>query len=243
MAELLEGGCRVATLREGHPQRSGNLSVYSHAGRALGAQAISLRILEFAAGRSPELRNAVDEVLFVLEGQGTLFLDGTAHSVGPETGVYIAPGVTFAVECAAPLVVAGSRCPDPGDVPLYAGAPMPHAPPAPPVRLADQQARPTADRWYRTMIDAIVTQFVGGIPPGRAPDHYHHYEEVLCILRGRGRMWAGETNAPIAAGSCIYLPRGQIHCVENTGDGELVLLGCFYPAGSPAVRYYEKETP
>jgi hypothetical protein len=25
--------------------------------------------------------------------------------------------------------------------------------------------------------------------------------------------------------------------VENTGEGELRLLGVFYPAGSPAVRY------
>src|SRR5262249_40928083 len=184
----------------------------------LGAQAISFRILEFAAGRSPELRNTVDEVLFVVEGQGTLFLDGTAHAVAPETGIFVAPGVTYAIECAAPLVIASSRCPDPGDAPLCA-APMPHTPPAAPVRLCDQEARPTADRWYRTIIggeraqrasqvaagfaeatspiiNAIVTQFVGGIPPGRAPDHYHHYEEVLCILRGRGRMWAGDTHAP-----------------------------------------------
>jgi mannose-6-phosphate isomerase-like protein (cupin superfamily) len=28
-------------------------------------------------------------------------------------------------------------------------------------------------------------------------------------------MWAGETNTPIAPGSCIYLPKGQVHCVEN----------------------------
>jgi mannose-6-phosphate isomerase-like protein (cupin superfamily) len=82
-----------------------------------------------------------------------------------------------------------------------------------------------------------VTQFVGSIPPGRAPDHFHNYEEVLVILRGEGRMWAGKTHTLIAAGSCIYLPKGQIHCVENTSDDELRLLGIFYPAGSPSVRY------
>ena len=92
------------------------------------------------------------------------------------------------------------------------------------------------------MVDASVgseqvTQFVGGIPPGRAPDHYHHYEEVLCVLAGAGRMWAGQSHAPIGPGSCIFLPRRQVHCVENTGDVELRLLGVFYPAGSPAVRY------
>ena len=50
-------------------------------------------------------------------------------------------------------------------------------------------------------------------------------------------MWAGSTRTLIEPGSCIYLPRGQVHCVENTGDAELRLLGVFYPAGSPAVRY------
>ena len=76
------------------------------------------------------------------------------------------------------------------------------------------------------------------VDPGIAiPRHFHEYEEVLFILRGEGRMWAGETNTLIGPGSCIYLPRGQVHCVENTGSGELRLLGVFYPAGSPAVRY------
>jgi mannose-6-phosphate isomerase-like protein (cupin superfamily) len=110
------------------------------------------------------------------------------------------------------------------------------------VRLADRRALPTANRWYRVLVDdevgsAQVTQFIGSIPPGRAPDHFHTYEEVLFILQGTGRMWAGETNTPISAGSCVYLPSGQVHCVENTGHEELRLLGVFYPAGSPAVRY------
>jgi len=85
-----------------------------------------------------------------------------------------------------------------------------------------------------------VTQFVGSIPPGRAPDHFHQYEEVLFILSGTGRMWAGRTTTAIGPGSCVYLPKGQVHCVENTGTDELRLLGVFYPAGSPSVRY-EKE--
>ena len=75
---------------------------------------------------------------------------------------------------------------------------------APIVRLSDRRALPTADRWYRVLVDdeigsEQVTQFVGSIPPGRAPDHFHEYEEVLFILRGEGRMWAGETNTPIGS--------------------------------------------
>jgi len=105
------------------------------------------------------------------------------------------------------------------------------------LRLADQPRQETGDRWYAELVQAEVTQFVGSIPPGRAPDHFHLYEEVICILEGEGIMHAGESSTPVGAGSCIFLPIRQRHCLENTGSGELRLLGVFYPAGSPAVRY------
>ena len=44
--------------------------------------------------------------------------------------------------------------------------------------------------------------------------------------------------SPIGPGSCVFLPRRQVHCVENTGSGPLRLVGVFYPAGSPAARLY-----
>ena len=113
----------------------------------------------------------------------------------------------------------------------------PRLPPTQVPRYARDDKRSTGDRWYVELVEAEVTQFIGGIPPGRAPDHFHLYEEVICILDGAGVMHAGATSTPIAAGSCIFLPRKQRHCVENTGPGELRLLGVFYPAGSPAVRY------
>jgi mannose-6-phosphate isomerase-like protein (cupin superfamily) len=247
----LEGGCRVTALREGEPQVAGNLKVWQHIGRHTGAQAISLRVLEFAEGLSNGLRNPeCDEVLYVLEGNGRIFIDGRAYQIAPETGIYIRPGQLIAVDNphAEPLVFIGSRCPDPeGELPVVEAPgegdePAASTEVAPIVRLADRKALPTADRWYRVLVDTEVgstqvTQFVGSIPPGRAPDHFHTYEEVLFILRGEGRMWAGATNTPIAAGSCVFLPKRQVHCVENTGEGELRLLGVFYPAGSPAVRY------
>lgn len=236
MAEVLEGGCRVSTMHEGAPRVFGTLKVWNQIGKESGAEAISLRVLEFGPGRSPELRNReCDEVIYVLEGNCTVLIDDVAYEVGPETGVYIRPGQTLIVENAGTDVVRfiSSQCPDSSSKP---------AEQAPIVRLSDRRALPTADRWYRVLVDdevgsEQVTQFVGSIPPGRAPDHFHEYEEVLFILRGEGRMWAGERNTPIGPGSCIYLPKRQVHCVENTGEGELRLLGVFYPAGSPAVRY------
>jgi mannose-6-phosphate isomerase-like protein (cupin superfamily) len=233
-------------MHEGTPLVSGSLRIWNQISKAHGAEAISLRILEFDPGTSPGLRNReCDEVLYLLEGSCTIFIDGSTYEVGPETGLYLRPGQTLSVDNAGPNVVrfVSCQCPEEGPgitAPLDQPQRSQVSPPI--VRLADRKALPTADRWYRVLVDdeigsEQVTQFIGSIPPGRAPDHFHDYEEVLFILRGQGRMWAGETNTPIAPGSCIYLPKRQLHCVENTGEGELRLLGVFYPAGSPAVRY------
>jgi mannose-6-phosphate isomerase-like protein (cupin superfamily) len=238
----LSGGCLVNALREGAASVRGGVRAWNHVGRATGAAAISLRVLEVAEGRS-ELGGApCDEVLYVFDGEGALFLDGGMHRLVPDTGFYVPPGARFQVECAAPLTLVSSRCPDPGEATEASTAGESKV-----VRLEDCLSETTGDRWYRVLLDhhignSRVTQFVGAIPPGRAPDHYHEYEEVLCILAGRGRMWAGDRSTPIERGACIYLPRRQMHCVENTGDGELRLLGVFHPSGSPAVRYGDRRT-
>src|SRR6185369_16992084 len=68
MAVTLEGGCRVSTMREGEPLVKGTLRVWNRIGRASGAQAISLRVMEFAPGLSPTIRNDdCDQILYVLD--------------------------------------------------------------------------------------------------------------------------------------------------------------------------------
>jgi len=248
MPLLLERGFRVSGWKEGEPRTHGNLRLWRH---AMGAEAISLRVLEFAAGLSPGLRNpGCDEVLYVVEGTGTVFLDGSARRVSPETGFFLRAGVCLNVDNdgSGALTLVGSQSPDPGASVAFERprtSPDPDAPAGrePFVRFSEQPTQLAEDgRWFRVLVDqescgARVTQFLGVIPPGRAPDHFHEYEEVLCILKGNGRFWAGESQAEIRPGSCVFLPRGQPHCVENTGGGELRLLGVFYPSGSPAVRY------
>lgn len=224
-------------MHDGAPEVVGSLKIWNRIGKATGADAISLRVLEFEPGKSPELHSdEFDEVLYVLDGNCAVVIDSNAYEVGPETGVYVRPGQTLSVDNPGPDLVRIVSSQTPAK-PAHASEQTP-----PIVKLADRKALPTADRWYRVLVDdevgsKQVTQFVGSIPPGRAPDHFHEYEEVLFILRGEGRIWAGDDNTLIGPGSCVYLPRRQVHCVENTGTGELRLLGVFYPAGSPAVRY------
>lgn len=214
MTVELDGGCRVVQLREGEPLREGDLRIWQHFEAAL-----SLRVLELD-GTATLTNAAHDEVLYVLEGHGT----ANGREITADTGIYIPPRTPFRIDGA--MTLASSRCPaEDASRPIAI------------VRLGDRPVEKTGDRWYRELIQGETTQFVGSIPPGRAPDHFHLYEEVLCILQGSGRMWAGSSSTPIAPGSCIFLPRKQVHCVENMTGGELRLLGVFYPAGSPAVRY------
>ena len=256
MAVMLEGGCRVSRMDEGTPQIIGSMRMWNQIGRATGAQAISLRVIEFNHGISPVIFNRTsDEVFYALEQIESgpsisrsckVNINGQAFDVGPQTGIYLRPGQTMIVENSdqAPFILVSAQCPEStGREEVITPLTYETVPSAfPGVRLSDRSAITTADRWYRVLVDdevgsEQVTQFVGSIPPGRAPDHFHQYEEVLFILRGRGQMWAGESNTPIGPGSCIYLPKTQVHCVENTGTDELRLLGVFYPAGSPSVRY------
>jgi mannose-6-phosphate isomerase-like protein (cupin superfamily) len=245
----LDAGCRVADLRQGEPESHGPLRIWNRFGHRTGARALSLRILEIAPGLSPGLRNAdCDEVLYVLEGTGTVYLDGHALGVEPDCGIHLRPGVSLALENPGPqpLILASARCPDEGATARFeaartrpaAGSPTPPSDAV--ARLVDRPAEKASDgRSYQVLVDASstgapVTQFVGVIPPGRAPAHFHEYEEVLIVLEGRGRMWADRDHAPVAAGTCVFLPRRQIHCMENLGTDPLRLMGIFYPSGSPA---------
>ena len=87
-----------------------------------------------------------------------------------------------------------------------------------------------------------VTQFVGYIPVVRAPDHFHKYDEVVYVLEGEGKLHIDGETARLHAGTCVHLPAGIVHCLENVGPGEMRVLGVFRPAGSPAEAYYPNGT-
>ena len=107
--------------------------------------------------------------------------------------------------------------------------------------LGDCPVETTGDRRFRVLFGPgngceAATQFVGEIPPGRAPLHSHTYDEVVLVLTGEGVLHAGPAEHPIAPGACIHLPPGQQHCLENTGAETLWVLGVFHPGGSPAAK-------
>ena len=78
--------------------------------------------------------------------------------------------------------------------------------------LAEREAGgATAGRQFRLLATpevgcASVTQFVGYIPVGRAPDHFHKYDEVVYVLAGEGALHIGGESAPLRPGSAVHLP-------------------------------------
>src|SRR5262245_802532 len=123
MAVSLEGGCRVSQMDEGAPQVVGTLAIWSRVGKATGATAISMRILEFGPGLSPGLSNPdCDEVFYLLEdldgevdSRGcTIFIDGLAYELETQTGIYLRPGQTLTVDNPGPHLVrfVSSQCPE-----------------------------------------------------------------------------------------------------------------------------------
>ena len=207
---------------------------------ARGCEKFAQRVLCFSPGRSRARREpGRDEVLYVLEGRGELTLGEERVEVGEGTGLFVARGTPWAVECRSPL-----EC-----VSVLVRDPRPSTRPHGVVDLAAESRRSaTASRQFTLGVGpeagcASVTQFLGFVPPGRAPDHYHHYDEVLYILAGEGVVHIGGEHAPLAPGVSVHLPARLVHCLENTGAGELQLLGVFCPAGSPAEAYYPDGTP
>jgi quercetin dioxygenase-like cupin family protein len=83
-----------------------------------------------------------------------------------------------------------------------------------------------------------ATMFVGYIPPGRAPWHYHLYDEIVWVLRGAGRLHVGDAVEPLEHGAAFRLRPREVHIVENTDPAvELAVVGIFTPAGSPSAAY------
>ncbi len=178
-----------------------------------------------------------DEVLYVLEGSGRATLGGETHPLQPGTAVFVGRGTAWSAEGEGRAVSVLVHDPDRPSathavLDLTAGR---EGTPPPPGRQFVLGARPETGC-------ASVTQFIGLVPPGRAPDHFHTYDEVIYILDGEGALHIDGESAPLRPGSCVHLPARVVHCLENTGDSELRLLGVFRPAGSPAEAYYPDGT-
>ena len=208
-------------------------------GQAQGCQRLEQRIIRYGPGRSPvQQLGELQVVLYVVSGTGRLHVEDRVETLEPVTGAYVAARETFVVENTGQddLVL------------VLVTAPVEHST-APDddrtVRWDDRPSLPASpNREFRLLVKEYVgcddlTQFVGLIPPGRAPLHSHTYDEVVYVIEGDGLLHLDGEHTPITAGTCMHLPPRVEHCLENTGSEPMRVLGVFHPAGSPASRAYE----
>lgn len=202
--------------------------------RSAGSQRLEQRVLRIegrSERRAPEGRH---ELLYVVSGSGRLAADGKEHALEPKTGAFLLAGEEYALEGDLVLVSVTAPAEEDGDRTAVT------------VRYADQPALGAGkDREFRYLVNQEVgcrdvTQFVGTIPPGRAPMHSHVYDEVVYVLEGEGALHIGGRSIPVAAGSCIHFPPLELHSLENAGDGPMRVLGVFHPSGDPASRAAEE---
>lgn len=57
-------------------------------------------------------------------------------------------------------------------------------------------------------------------------------EELYFIQSGYGRMTLDDQTFEVEPGDTICIPAGAAHCIENSGNSELLLLCCCSPAYS-----------
>ena len=61
--------------------------------------------------------------------------------------------------------------------------------------------------------------------------HRHHSsEELYHIAAGTGMMTLADKRFKVTSGDTVCIPPATPHCIENTGDEELVILCCCSPA-------------
>jgi mannose-6-phosphate isomerase-like protein (cupin superfamily) len=203
---------------------------------ASGCELFSQRLLRLGADAEERRSVDADEVLYVVSGSARATIGGAEHDLRPGTAVFVARGTGWSADGDAVAVSVLVHQPQDGS--------RGHA-----VLDLAVAGRDSATAGRQFILGATpasgcasVTQFIGLIPPGRAPDHFHRYDEVLYVLEGEGVVEIGGEQAPLRPGSCVHLPARLVHCLANTGDSEMRVLGVFRPAGSPAEAYYPDGT-
>lgn len=82
---------------------------------------------------------------------------------------------------------------------------------------------------------------VADFPPrAHAPAHVHEaQEEILYILSGAGEFYFDGRPEPVEPGTCVYVPPGVTHSINNTSSEVLKVVYVF----SPPVRQgsYDKK--
>ncbi len=243
----LDGGCYVCTVADDTLTRRGVLGHRRVIGSGDGALHQSLFYLECGRGVSPVAGFGDRHViLFVSAGSGRVVIAGRPFQVAANTGVYVRPGEAFRLENddEAALTVFAAACPFADAIawPDAMPADFDEALPRRAIGMDPEARTRMGDRFFQMLVDKtlgsdVVTQFIGEIPKSKAMPHRHLYEESLIVMRGHGMMWTEGRKAPVKPGDVIFLPRKQLHSLECTDPGGMLVVGVIYPGDNPSINY------
>jgi mannose-6-phosphate isomerase-like protein (cupin superfamily) len=74
------------------------------------------------------------------------------------------------------------------------------------------------------------------IAPGeRTHAHVLDHDEVYYLLDGHGCMHIDDEAAAVAPHDAVFIPRGSVQWIENTGEGDLRFLALVSPPWRPDV--------
>jgi quercetin dioxygenase-like cupin family protein len=234
-------GARVEHERTAPPAAADGVSAHALAPSEGGSE-LALEGLRLENDASLALaRDEHDTLIHVFGGSGTLTLDDVSHPLADGTAALVLAGEHALIRAGGEGLAL---------VRITVGAAVDlHAPMGPRDVIqhldAVEPGQATGSRSFQVLFDARngstrATLFVGHVPPGRAPWHYHLYDEICWIVSGEGRLHIGETVEPLEPGSTFRLHAREVHIVENTqADRELSILGVFTPAGSPSAAYLQ----
>ena len=180
-----------------------------------------------------------DSLVFVASGSSSVSLGGASHDIAPGSAMLVLAGeeATFSAGANGLSAIRATVAPE-------ADRHAPLGPRETVVALdATASESATGSRSYQVLFgpsngSTRATLFAGYLPPGRAPWHFHLYDEIVWVPEGPGRLHLAGRVDELGPGSAFRLRPRQVHIVENSSpDRELAVVGIFTPAGSPSAAY------
>jgi len=99
------------------------------------------------------------------------------------------------------------------------------------------EIRPLIDRTTSTIERCSLAEEVLPVGAKIAPHHHLLTEEIYYILRGTGSMTVGSDIRRVSVGDAVFIPRGHVHTLENTGSEPMTIMLVCGPAHSFADHY------
>jgi quercetin dioxygenase-like cupin family protein len=181
----------------------------------------------------------VHELVYVLDGTVEL-TDGFSPAA-----VALSADTAFLLDGPAPVVVVGQTS---ARLAVFGAGPAcdEHAPlgertTSTPLDL-DRTESATGSRGFQILLGpetgcTRATMFVGVVPPGAAPWHFHQYDEIVYLLDGAAQYHQAGGAQAMAGGMAVRIPARTVHINENVSAAPMRVLGVFTPAGSPSAAY------